>query len=181
MAALRSEVGRGGVRPLVVAAVLALFALTGLGAGITTGATIGRLRLGLSSSTPPATSTGGEPSPSPSPSPTATITLYAGAFTLDAVVAPNPVASGQHLTVRVTTTGQDGSGAAAGVRCTLEDTTGASLLPGTVASVTTDAGGRASWDFVVPQGAAGSHSLKVLGVGAHNNSYYVIRTITVTG
>lgn len=180
MAALRSTAPREGVHPLIVALVLMLFALTGLGAGIATGAAVGRLGVHLSGNVPPAANKGGEASPSPSPSPTETITLYAGAFTLDAVVAPNPVASGQHLTVRVTTTGQDGGGAAAGVRCTLEDTTGASLMPATVAPVTTDAGGRASWDLVVPQGAAGSHTLKVSGQGAHN-SYYVIRTVTVTG
>ena len=178
---MRSKVAPEGVRPFIVALVLMLFALTGLGAGITTGAAIGQLGLGRSSSTPSAISTGEEASPSPSPSPTPTVMPYARAFTLDAVVAPNPVASGQHLTVRVTTTGQDGGGAAAGVRCTLEDMTGASLLPATVASITTDAGGRASWDFVVPQGAAGSHTLKVLGVGARNTSYYVLRTVTVTG
>lgn len=178
---MRSKLAREGVRPLIVAVVLMLFALTGLGAGIATGAIIGRLGVRLSGNVPSPTSKGGEASPSTSPSPTPTVMPYAGGFTLDAVVAPNPVASGERLTVRVTATGQDGSGAAAGVRCTLEDATGTSLLPATVAPVTTDAGGRAYWDFVVPQGAGGSHTLKVSGVGAHNNSYYVIRTVTVTG
>lgn len=181
MADLRTNGTGSGIKPALVAAVLAIFAVTGLSAGITVGAALGGAGMRFSGETQVTKSAGPATSPAPLASSAPTIPPYSGNFSLAISFAPNPASAGEHLAVKVNASGADGASPAAGVRCTIEDTTGTSLLPATIAPVITDASGQASWDVVVPAGAIGPHTLKVTGVGAQRYSYYVLTTVTVAG
>lgn len=147
-------------RPLsgaVIAALLILFAASGLMAGALT-------RLVVTS--PSIILVGrGAPSPTPGasvPSPTATQapSQVSGQFILNISVTPKNAAPGQTMQVVVVATRNDGT-PVAGLLCSLQTDSyfGPSLLTQWPAPVVSDASGQATWTLTVPNSAPGTYTI----------------------
>jgi len=175
---------RPGIRTPIVLLVLALFAVTGLGAGMlvrTALAGIGVHLTGTATTSAPVGSPATHPAtPSPSPSVTVPAELAPSGFKLSASASPRVVAPGQSLVVTVAATAGNGA-PQPGVACYLDaaDPSSAGLLPVEPSTAVTSSDGSASWTLTVPQVAAGSYSLRVHANGQHGWEYHVFVTITV--
>jgi hypothetical protein len=149
---------------VVVAVILAAFALTGLGAGVLTRSALGAFASPTATATtqPTATAT---LAPSPSPNPTATYTPATGGsrFAIVVVASPNPVAAGSSFTVTVTATNDGSKTPAGGVLCTLRAPQGDAnpLFAVWPAQQTTDSAGSAQWQLTAPSAQAGRYTLEV--------------------
>ena len=171
-----------GPSAAVVAVVLAVFALSGLGAGVLTRSALGA----FASSTPTATT---QPTAtatialSPSPSPMATNTPFSGGgrFAIVVAASPNPVAAGSPFTVLVTATNDGSTTPAAGVLCTLRARQGDAnpLLTTWPAQQTTNTAGSAQWQLTAPSMPPGPYTLEVYARRG-GASYTFDTTLTLT-
>ncbi len=167
----------------VVAVVLAVFALSGLGAGVLSRSALGGLGL-FASATPTATSlptATATSAPSPVPSATPSPTLPAGRFRVTSAFAtPRSFAAGDTFTVQVTVLAPDGVSPAAGVLCYLQAPDGENQLFTTwPAPQITASDGTGEWSLTAPAASPGTYMLRVIAYGQHGYSTWFDTTVTL--
>jgi len=178
---VRRDAGRTGPRSLVVAVVLVLFAISGLGAGFATRTVLDALSGGGQArgptATPAATSA---QSPTPSPTPTASLLLGPSHFTFTVAVAPRTVVPGQAFTISATLVAADGVTPVANTTCYLRaPDASVPLYTPWPSPVRSDAAGQAIWSLIAPQIAPGTYRIEVYAFGEHGWSFHFNTSVTV--
>lgn len=172
----------------VVALVLVVFALSGLGAGVLTRSALGGMGMFASptatATTPPTATATLTPSPSPSTTPTSTLTPTvpsAGSFTIQVTLTPNSVASGASFTVLVVARDSTSAMPIQGVVCTLRAPKGDTnpLFTSWPSPQITDASGRAQWQLTAPAVPPGAYTLEVFAQRGDGSTFTWQRTLTI--
>lgn len=182
MAPRPSTVRRGF--PLGIAAILVLFAASGLAAG-----GFARGMGGSTSAKTPTSTTAktGSTATTTTNAPTATYTVPATAlpstpFTLTLTVTPRDASPGQTLNVTVTARNETNSAPVGGLPCTLRSPRDGAqpLLQTWPGPATTGADGTATWQVIAPT-APGRYELEVYAQGQHGLYYMYDTSVTVSG
>jgi hypothetical protein len=177
----RAFMGRGP-SAAVVAVVLAVVALSGLGAGVLTRSALGAFASPTATATtqPTATAT---LALSPSPSPTATNTPILGgsSFAITASANPNPVRSGSPFTILVSAYDSATKAPVEGIVCTLGAPSGTTnpLFASWPGPQVTDATGQARWQLVAPPAQPGRYKVEIDAQRADGSSFVWTSTVTL--